>query len=240
MPASAFTYNPRPMDDALKARLIGAGILVVIAVALLPELLSGPKTPATDGSGGKGTRMVTIDLGGAVEASRAPRPDVAPKPVAAPQTLPTLGAPAATTAALGDPADAATGMSLEPVAVPPATGPGNGSRAEPEESPPVPSAVATPAPATAKPAVAPAPAPKASAGSGKYSVQVGAFSVPDGARKLAGELKGAGFPAYVIAPAPGKKLHRVRVGPVADRAAADQLAVRLKARGLPVAVASDG
>jgi DedD protein len=69
---------------------------------------------------------------------------------------------------------------------------------------------------------------------------VGAFSSADGARRLVGELKGAGFPAYLLSPAPGKKLHRVRVGPVADRAAADQLAARLKARGLPVNVTSDG
>jgi DedD protein len=71
-------------------------------------------------------------------------------------------------------------------------------------------------------------------------VQVGAFSSADGARKLVGDLKAAGFSAYVLAPAPGKKLHRVRVGPVADRAAADQLAAKLKSRGLPVAVTADG
>ena len=54
------------------------------------------------------------------------------------------------------------------------------------------------------------------------------------------DLKAAGFSAYVLSPAPGKKLHRVRVGPVADRAAADQLASKLKSRGLPVAVTADG
>jgi DedD protein len=71
-------------------------------------------------------------------------------------------------------------------------------------------------------------------------VQVGAFSSADGARKLVRDLKAAGFSAYVLAPAAGKKLHRVRVGPVADRAAADQLASKLKSRGLPVAVTADG
>ncbi len=56
------------MEDALKARLIGASILVLLAVVLLPELLSGPKPlpGAAGGSAGKGTRTVTIDLGGAV------------------------------------------------------------------------------------------------------------------------------------------------------------------------------
>jgi cell division septation protein DedD len=94
--------------------------------------------------------------------------------------------------------------------------------------------------AAPKPAIVAEPAPKPVAGSGKYSVQVGAFSSADGARKLVGNLKAAGFSAYVLAPAPGKKLHRVRVGPVANRAAADQLASKLKSRGLPVAVTADG
>jgi cell division septation protein DedD len=49
------------------------------------------------------------------------------------------------------------------------------------------------------------------------------------------------MPAY-IAPLSksGKTLHRVRAGPVPDRAAADKLAARLKARGLPVSVVSGG
>jgi cell division septation protein DedD len=34
----------------------------------------------------------------------------------------------------------------------------------------------------------------------------------------------------------GKTLHRVRVGPEADKGAAEQLAGRLKARGLPATV----
>ncbi len=50
-----------------------------------------------------------------------------------------------------------------------------------------------------------------------------------------------GLPAYVAPLAKaGKTLHRVRVGPVADRAAADKLAAKLKARGLPVTVVTDG
>jgi len=221
------------MDDALKARLIGASILVVLAVALLPELLSGPKAPPDNAAGGKGTKVITIDLGGAVDASRAPRPDVAPGPAATP-AMPTVSTPAANAAALDDtsepepgPIDGATIVASPPGTTAPA----------PATAAPKPTTVAEPAP---KPEVAPATAPKPGAGSGKYAVQVGAFSSADGARKLAGELKGAGFPAYVLSPAPGKKLHRVRVGPVADRAAADQLAARLKSRGLPVNVTSDG
>ncbi len=69
--AWAFPYNSRPMEEPLKARLIGASILVVLAVALVPELLSGPKhghRRCRRRGGAKGTRTVTIDLGGAVAA----------------------------------------------------------------------------------------------------------------------------------------------------------------------------
>jgi cell division septation protein DedD len=51
------------------------------------------------------------------------------------------------------------------------------------------------------------------------------------------ELNGAGYRAY-ISPVTrsGKTLHRVRVGPEGDKAGAEQLARRLKARGLPATV----
>lgn len=222
------------MEDALKARLIGASILVLLAVALLPELLSGPKPlPGTaGGAAGKGTRTITIDLGGAVTAGSqvTPRPDTAPAPTTATTTLPTVETPAATAALdeTSEPVD-------EPAAEPPAPA------GEPVAKAP---AASTPLPTTAaatKPAPSPAPAPKqVSAGAGGFAVQVGAFGSAAGARKLVSDLQADGLPAYLLQPAPGKKLHRVRVGPVPDRAAADKLAAKLKSRGLPVAVVTDG
>lgn len=230
------------MEDALKARLIGASILVMLAVALLPELLSGPKTPATGATGAKGTRVITIDLGGAVEASRAPRPDVVPTPAAAPTPMPAVESPAATMGTTEDSAEGGDEPTDEPVAtdVRPNAAVSTASTA-------VPAAIAGKAPvatttaaASPKPAAQPEPAPKMTASPGGIAVQVGAFGSADGARKLVRDLQADGFPAYVLVPATGKKLHRVRVGPVPDRAAADRLAARLKARGLPVAVVSDG
>jgi DedD protein len=75
---------------------------------------------------------------------------------------------------------------------------------------------------------------------GGWVVQVGAFGSADAARRLVDELSAAGFEAHV-APVTrsGRTLHRVRVGPVAGRPAADQLAVRLKGRGLPAAVVAN-
>jgi cell division septation protein DedD len=113
---------------------------------------------------------------------------------------------------------------------------------EPEDKPePKPEATAAPAPAPAPVAEAAAPAPRPSvAAKGGWAVQVGAFGSAETARKLVNDLDGAGFDAYV-APVPrgGKTLHRVRVGPVADRAEADRLAARLKARNLPTTVVAN-
>jgi DedD protein len=211
------------MEEPLKARLIGASILVVLAVALVPELLSGPKYPApgdaTPGSP-KGTRTVTIDLGGAVAAGAKlePRPDTAPAP-ATPQALPAVETPV-------------------PAPAPAATTATTADKSAPTEETPPPEAVtvATPKPSVTAPAV-----PAAAPAQGGYSVQVGAFGSDATARKLVNDLKADGLPAY-IAPLTksGKTLHRVRVGPSADRAAAEKLAAKLKARGLPVSVVSGG
>ena len=71
------------MDEQVKARLIGATVLVVVAVALVPELLSGPKRDADEAAvdATKGTRTVTIDLGGAVASGARVQPaEPAPAP----------------------------------------------------------------------------------------------------------------------------------------------------------------
>ncbi|MBK6348547.1 MAG: SPOR domain-containing protein [Steroidobacteraceae bacterium] len=217
------------MEEPLKARLIGASILVLLAVALVPELLSGPKDSASGGrttAGAKNTRTVTIDLGGAVAdgARLEPRPDAASVPPAAP-SLPTVESPAAAAAAAPAPVTEA-----QPVS-------------KPENQPAARAAAALP-PARvpeARPAAIEPLVQTAATAKGKFSVQVGAFGSEATARKLVADLEADGMPAY-IAPLSksGKTLHRVRAGPVPDRAAADKLAARLKARGLPVAVVSGG
>ena len=82
------------MDESLKARLIGAAVLVAVAVLLIPELLSGRKTaepqPA-DSAEARGTRTFTIELNGGSApgdsqpppVSEAPAPATAPAPMAA-------------------------------------------------------------------------------------------------------------------------------------------------------------
>lgn len=207
------------MDEVLKARLIGAVVLVAIAVLLIPELLSGRKTaePVAEEAGPRGSRTFTIELGGgAGQSVRTPT-----MVTTAPEPLPSAPTPAATVAA--PVTEPATPVETTP---PPAK-----VAAAPVEREPVPPPAA--APAVAKPAPPPASAPSR----GGWAVQVGAFGSADTAAKLVRDLSGAGYRAFVSPVARGgKTLHRVRVGPEAAKVDAEQLAGRLKARGLPATV----
>jgi len=67
---------------------------------------------------------------------------------------------------------------------------------------------------------------------GGWMVQLGVFSVQANAERLAQELKSQGFHALVSENSSGgRPLWRVRTGPVAERAAAEQLNARLRAAG---------
>ena len=67
---------------------------------------------------------------------------------------------------------------------------------------------------------------------GAWMVQLGVFSVQANAERLAQELKSQGFHALVSENSGGgRPLWRVRTGPVAERAAAEQLNARLRAAG---------
>jgi DedD protein len=230
------------MEETLKARLIGAAVLVGIAVLLIPELLSGRKAAepvAEEGAGPKGTRTFTIELGGSQgQPARSPTAVAAPATTAsAPASLPT---PVATTER--PPAEPEVAPAVEPQPEPQVQ-----SKAEAADSATAPvatQATVAPVAATTIPAAAQAAAPptalpvpaKPATGQG-WLIQVGAFGSAESARSLVKTLTAAGYPAH-IAPLTrgGKTLHRVRVGPEDDRRSADQLAERLKARGLPATV----
>jgi DedD protein len=69
---------------------------------------------------------------------------------------------------------------------------------------------------------------------GPWGVQLGVFASHDNAERLAVEVRLKGFKASVSPVTSGsRRLYRVRVGPAADRAAAQDLQARLKAAGRP-------
>ena len=220
------------MEQTLQARLIGATVLVALAVLLIPELLSGRKTvePAVEeGAAAKGTRSFTIELGSPGGSTSVPGPS-APSATAQASRVP--AAPAGEPGAADETPHSGAGMDPPDVA----------AAAVPAQSPPAEQAAdSDAAPASAAPVASSPPAePAKPAEAGGWVVQVGAFGSGDAARRLVDELSAAGFEAHV-APVTrsGRTLHRVRVGPVAERPAADQLAQRLEARGLPAAVVAN-
>ncbi len=220
------------MDQTLQARLIGATVLVALAVLLIPELLSGRRNvePAVDdGTADRGTRTFTIELGGPGE------PGV---------VLPSASSPSAPVKRDATSPDARplTSQATPDPAVGEAARPGAAQRGQSTDAAPAVATDSPPAATPPQPAPQPAPqAPSPAAGStGEWVVQVGAFGSAEAARRLVDELSAAGYAAQV-APVTraGRTLHRVRVGPASGRAAAEQLAERLKARRLPAAVVAN-
>jgi DedD protein len=195
------------LDTALKHRLTGAVILVLLAVLLLPELLTGSgeaaksRSSATSASA-NGERRIEVDLTESATAPAAPMPQ--PQPAAPPvQTAP---APETPPVAVMPPA---AEVKPEPKAAP---------KPEPKVEP--------------KPEPKAEPKPAANPAVGSYYVQIGVFVNPASARRLERQLRDKKFAVvFDEITRSGKKMFRVRVGPEVDRAAANALAKKLADAG---------
>ncbi|WP_369976631.1 SPOR domain-containing protein [Xanthomonas bundabergensis] len=141
--------------------------------------------------------------------------------VAAAATPAAAAAPAKTETLPPEPAKPAPAAAKPPVAATPKPEP-----AKPEPAKPA----ATPAPvAAAKPAPS-VPSVPAAAGTG-FAVQLGAFAKAEDANALRDKVRAAGFSAFVEQVRTDKgALNRVRVGPVANRADAEQLRAQVAAK----------
>lgn len=229
----------RRLDTALKHRLTGAVILVLLAVLLLPELLTGsgraqgPRGSVT-GSSDTAERSFDIDLtaGSANPLVVAPpmSAESLPAPPAAPLNLPVPAAAIAapSTAEAAAPVTNAA-SSVAKAAAPPASA---------QSAAPATAAVPNTVPAKADapntaPASNAAPASNtASEPSSAYFVQLGVFVNRASASNLAKKLQAAKFAVKVDEIRRNDKvLHRVRVGPEVDRAAANALLKRLADAG---------
>ncbi|MGP6420919.1 SPOR domain-containing protein [Pseudomonas putida] len=198
------------LDKAYKQRMVGALVLVALAVIFLPMLFSRQDEQ----------RQVTVEAPAAPQASSMPQVQMESVAVPEPQALPQEPVPADEEVA-EDTAPAA------PVAAAPASAP--------TPAPTAPIAIAKPA---APPAVAksiPAPAQPIAAASKpdttqsrvdanglsvSWSVQLASLSSRASAESLQKTLRSQGYNAYIRS-ADGK--NRVFVGPLIERAEADRL-----------------
>ena len=206
------------MDLSLKQRLLGAAVLIALAVIFVPMFMSGsapqksaemetsslaiPPAPDREFQ----TRVLPVDAGSktpaAPTAPAAGSPDdriatvdtaTAPKPEALPQAAPETA----------------------PAATPP---PPIASAAPPSKSAPVPA----PSAESAKPA-------PGQAANGHFFVHLGVYSATKNADELVATLKKGGYPAFAETNEyQGKPAERVRVGPFEDRAAAEAARIRIK------------
>jgi DedD protein len=223
------------MDRRVKERLVGASILVVLIVLIVPELLSGPPDPAPAPvsprlpvSAPEPVRNITVDLA----TSKAPEPEPPPAEAAASSAQPPEALSAEAASAVAGAAES-TGTGTGADAAPPAdTQPSGDMRpsdtpaSAPWSRPAPPASLETAAPAPISPSAKPAPAGKA------WAVQLGSFASRANADKLVRQLKAQGFSVYVVSGGSGPSLrYRVRIGPMADRGTATQAAAKLKSAG---------
>jgi DedD protein len=205
------------MDQGLKERLVGAAVLVAIAVWLIPWVLDGPE-------GGAEPPVSSLQLPSAEEPmpmrTQTLKLHDEPEPSAELEVTP----PSAQLAA----ATAATARASEPAP--------ERDEFKPEAAATLVVANTVAEPPKAAPASAPAPKPQASA-AGDWTVQLGSFEDEANARRLAQRAVTYGHKAEVSSYKNGARtLYRVRVGPQATKAAADATASALRAHGVDARV----
>ena len=200
------------MDASVKQRLVGAAVLVVLAVIFLPMVFDGAEDTASQ----------TIDLGIPPEPAREFESRVVPlDPAARSPAAPVPDPNAIVTVDANAPArpDALAGTRDAPVAPAPV-----------ENAPPA----STPPAAPANPVESDAPAAPASAAAvadarGRYAISFGSYTKRENAQALVASLAKAGISARAEdVEVNGKPGLRVRAGPFVDRAEAER--VRLDAR----------
>lgn len=215
------------MDAALKQRLVGAAVLVALAVILLPMLVDGPEPQP-------GTAAVPLDI------PPAPQRDFETRELPLAATVTSAPGPAiaaddpnriVTIDAVNAPhVDALPDDTVVPGIDPtPATRPDN-----------LPAPIQPPAPVATQPtpATAMGAAPATTPG-GKFVVNLGSYANAANASALVSALKTAGLPAYADSTQlDAKPVQRVRLGPYAQRGEAEaaRLAATRVRADLPAAV----
>ena len=195
------------MDTALKQRLLGAAVLIALAIIFVPMFLSNSPQQQENTTSNLElppkpehkfeTRTLTVD--GPSNAVPAPASENPNKIV----TVDTNAPPRVD----ANPEDQSPVVSTAPL--------------------PKPATPTTPKPAPVEPV--PAPVTPVAAPSGRFAVNLGIYADQAHADALVANVKKAGYPAYSESTEyQGKTATRLRVGPFADRAAAESARLKIK------------
>jgi DedD protein len=197
------------MDQMLKQRLIGAIVIISLAVIFIPMILEGPDNKLSP----RNQNMPpppTIDYQAEVEL---PVPSESPEPAESPDTTVTEQEVSALPGPPSVPQPEAVSSQTE---APPA-------QAEPVETAKTPKPVVVKQPSSSTP-----PRTTTASTQGGWILQVGSFSQQANALSLRDRLKKSGYQVAVQdAKAAGGTIHRVLVGPVSDRQTAEKLRDKL-------------
>ena len=212
------------MDRSLKERIVGATVLVVIAVLVVPVFLDGP-------SDEPGVVTETVSLPGQAQQDSKRQTIVLERDRE--QPVPQPGASHRQERA---PLPAARSESVKQE--PPVSAAGDEARKpEPRQSEPSPEQQ-PPAKQVQRAEKKETPAPEeaevgaTASATGMWAVQLGSFSNQQNAERLAAELRGKGYAAFLSrVQTSSEVLHRVRVGPQQNRDSADQVAAKLGSEG---------
>lgn len=211
------------MDSALKHRLVGAAVLIALAVIFVPMFFSSTPPKQENTTLGLNippapernfeTRNLTIDASGKATPASAM---VVPKPEAASaDRVTTVTTGAASPSDAGDKPAAPAAENKPAVA---------GAKPAATDTKPV---AASPL-IVPKPAPAPPPAPAVQA-EGRFLIGLGVYADDAHAKALVDKVKKLGYPAFAEATEyQGKAAQRIRVGPYADRAAAESVRLKIK------------
>jgi DedD protein len=190
------------MDRALKERIIGAAVLVLVVVLVVPVFLDGPpgegevvsERVPLPGQSDQESKTVVLnrDRTDPVPSNGGSEPV---KPVPQPQQV--------VEQAESAPVPAETKPQLQPAAAQPA----------PEQA-------------------AEQQTAAAASSTGMWAVQLGSFGNQENAERLAADLRKQGFAAFLsqLSTSSGQ-LHRVRIGPQKDRESAEAVAAQLGKAG---------
>jgi DedD protein len=187
------------MERALKERIIGAVILVIIAVSVVPVFLDGPPEEGEvsservllPGQEDQETKTVVLNRERTEPIPLANGDQTESRPIE-----------------INDEPEQAPEVETRPVAEP------------------LVAAVVVPEQASGPELESPPP-PVASQ-TGMWAVQLGSFSSKENAENLAASLRKQGYAAFLSQHQTGSgALHRVRIGPQKDRESAEAMAARL-------------
>lgn len=224
----------------MKRRLLGASVLIIVAVIVLPLVLDGSGTESRF----RRVEQVRQEPPVVLDAGQPPPADLRkpiansaekpadPAPVVAVEKDIPLSAVAGTdekpeSGSEPDRSEPTTATEATPRAKPPAEEVVTSVQAPNPSPPPAPSPTPLPAP---PPTPVPAQTPTAAVAGdpGAWIIQAGSFSTEARAASLRDQLRDAGLPAFFSrASSRGQSVYRVKVGPVSQRERADSVRLEI-------------